>query len=176
MYNYNDLKQSALKKYFRRMNSCQQDAVFTVNGAVLVLAGAGSGKTTVIVNRIANMVTFGNAYYNDDTEHICSEKDMLFLQNYINDNTDDIETLKNIIAVNPVKPWNILAITFTNKAANELKSRLSAMLGDEIGNDICAATFHSACLKILRREIEKIGYSNNFTIYDSDDSQRVIKS
>lgn len=176
MYNYNDLKQSALKKYFSRMNPCQQDAVFTVNGAVLVLAGAGSGKTTVIVNRIANMVTFGNAYYNDDTQHICSEKDMIFLQNYVNGSTDDIETLKNIIAVNPVRPWNILAITFTNKAANELKSRLSKMLGDEIGNDICASTFHSACLKILRREIEKIGYSNNFTIYDSDDSQRVIKS
>jgi DNA helicase-2/ATP-dependent DNA helicase PcrA len=176
MYSYNDLKQSALKKYFSRMNPCQQEAVFTVNGAVLILAGAGSGKTTVIVNRIANMVTFGNAYYNDDTQHICSEKDTSFLQDYINGNTDDNERLKNIIAVNSVKPWNILAITFTNKAADELKSRLSEMLGNETASNIHASTFHSACLKILRMEIEKIGYSRNFTIYDSDDSQRVIKS
>ena len=75
----------------------------------------------------------------------------------------------------PIKPWNILAITFTNKAAGELKERLSAMLGED-ALDIQAATFHSACVRILRRDIERLGYQSSFTIYDSDDSQRVVKS
>lgn len=170
---YNELKNAALKKYFSRMNDMQQDAVFTVNGPLLVLAGAGSGKTTVIVNRIANMINFGNAYYDDSRSG--SDDDIAFLNDYVQGNTDDFDTLRDIVAVNPIKPWNILAITFTNKAAGELKERLSLMLGDE-ANNIHAATFHSACVRILRQEIEWIGYGKDFTIYDSDDSQRMIKS
>ena len=155
------------------MNS-QQKAVFTVNGPVLVLAGAGSGKTTVIVNRIANMINFGDAYHNETSK--ASEDEINFLSDYIDGKTDDIAKLKDIIAVSPVKPWNILAITFTNKAAGELRTRLSNILGEDDAREINAATFHSACVRILRREIDKLGYSNSFTIYDSDDSQRVIKS
>ncbi len=170
---YNESKKAALKKYFSRMNEMQQEAVFTVNGPLLVLAGAGSGKTTVIVNRIANMINFGNAYF--DETRSGTEDDIAFLNDFANGKTDDFDTLRDIVAVNPVKPWNILAITFTNKAAGELKERLSLMLGDDALN-IHAATFHSACVRILRQEIEWLGYRKDFTIYDSDDSQRMIKS
>jgi len=174
MYNSFSLaKQSALKKYFSRMNDMQQLAVFTVNGPLLVLAGAGSGKTTVIVNRIANMINFGNAFYDDSYQG--SQADIDFLNDFAEGKTDDFDTLRDIVAVNPVSPWNILAITFTNKAAAELKERLNAMLGEDALN-INAATFHSACVRILRREIECLGYSSSFTIYDSDDSQRMMKS
>ncbi len=170
---FNSAKQAALRKYFSRMNEMQQEAVFTVNGPLLVLAGAGSGKTTVIVNRIANLINFGNAYY--DETRTASDYDIDFLRDYADGKTDDFETLHDIVAVDPVKPWNILAITFTNKAAGELRERLTAMLGEEALN-INASTFHSACVRILRSEIEAMGYGRDFTIYDSDDSQRMIKS
>ena len=170
---YIELKRTALKQYFSRMNEMQQKAVFTVNGPLLVLAGAGSGKTTVIVNRIANMINFGNAFY--DEKRIGNNFDIDFLKNYISGNTDDLDGLRDAVAVNPIRPWNILAITFTNKAAGELKERLNAMLGEDALN-VNAATFHSACVRILRQEIDHIGFANDFTIYDSDDSQRLIKS
>lgn len=165
-------RQAALRKYFSRMNEMQQEAVFTVKGPVLVLAGAGSGKTTVIVNRIANMINFGDAFFSD---HEGSPEDISFLTDYAEGRTDDFSTLRDIAAVDPIKPWNILAITFTNKAAAELKERLSAMLGEDALN-VHASTFHSACMRILRSEIGAIGFSSDFTIYDSDDSQRMIKN
>ncbi|MBO5264592.1 MAG: UvrD-helicase domain-containing protein [Ruminococcus sp.] len=170
---YIELKQTALKQYFSRMNEMQQEAVFTVNGPLLVLAGAGSGKTTVIVNRIVNMINFGNAFF--DTARKGSDFDVEFLKSYINGETDDVDGLRDAVAVNPVRPWNILAITFTNKAAAELKERLNAVLGEEALN-INASTFHSACVKILRQEIDRIGYGRDFTIYDSDDAQRLVKA
>lgn len=170
-------KKAALKRYFNRMNSMQQEAVFTVKGAVLVLAGAGSGKTTVIVNRIANMIKFGNAYADETGD--ARPNDIEFLKDYSNgeydDDPDAVLDVQDIIAVDTVKPWNILAITFTNKAANELRERLYEMLGDD-GHKINASTFHSACLRILRAEIECIGYGKDFTIYDSDDSKRLLTS
>lgn len=170
-------KRAALEKYFGRLNDMQKKAVFTVRGPVLVLAGAGSGKTSVLVNRIANMVTFGNAYRDESVPASVNDKDMAFLEAY--DGSRDEETvsrLADIIAVDRVSPWNILAITFTNKAARELKERLASMLGND-ADSVCAATFHSACVRILRREIENLGYyTSSFTIYDSDDSQRLLKS
>lgn len=175
--NFTGAKRSALEKYFGRLNDMQKKAVFTVNGPVLVLAGAGSGKTSVLVNRIANMVTFGNAYNDENVPASVSDEDIRFLEAY--DGSRDeavVSRLADIIAVDRVSPWNILAITFTNKAAGELKERLSSMLGNA-ADSICAATFHSACVRILRREIEKLGYyTSSFTIYDSDDSQRLLKS
>ncbi len=166
-------KQAAMKRYFSRMNDMQQQAVFTVNGPVLVLAGAGSGKTTVIVNRIANLINFGNGYF--DNSYDGSEDEIKFLTDYAEGRVEDFDTLRDIVAVNSVKPWNILAITFTNKAAGELKERLSSMLGEE-GGGVNASTFHSACIRILRSEIENIGFGKDFTIYDSSDSQRLIKN
>ena len=173
MDTFNEAKKAALNRYFSRMNDRQREAVFTVNGPLLVLAGAGSGKTTVIVNRIANMINFGNAYYDDSRSG--DPMDEAFLRAYAEGREDDADTMRGIVACDPVKPWNILAITFTNKAAGELKERLSAMLGEDALN-VHASTFHSACVRILRSEIPVLGYTSNFTIYDSDDSQRMIKN
>ncbi|MBC8569891.1 ATP-dependent helicase [Zongyangia hominis] len=155
------------------MNDRQKKAVFQIGGPVLILAGAGSGKTTVLVNRIANMVRFGDAYSAPNLEEYTQEQ-RSFLQDLIDGRTEDLNALAEIVAHYPVKPWNILAITFTNKAAGELKARLSSMLGED-AQDIAAGTFHSACVRILRREIDRLGYKSSFTIYDTDDSVRVIK-
>lgn len=172
---YTKWKREALNRYFSRMNDKQREAVFTVKGPVLILAGAGSGKTTVLVNRIANMVYFGNAFRDASCPASCTEKDLAFLQDFAEGREDDASRLRDLAAVDCVKPWSILAITFTNKAASELRGRLEAMLGKE-GEGICAATFHSACSRILRMEIHNLGYRSSFTIYDSDDSQRLIKA
>lgn len=115
------------------LNEMQQLAVDTTEGPLLILAGAGSGKTTVLVNRVEHIIS----------SHLAT-------------------------------PWQVLAITFTNKAAGELRERLVNAIGDE-ANDIWAYTFHSCCSRILRRFGEKIGYTNHFTIYDTDDSRRVMK-
>ena len=175
MEQYTALKRKALEKYFSRMNDQQRKAVFKIKGPLLILAGAGSGKTTVLVNRIANMIYFGNAYNTEQTYGTPSEQDIQFLKDYIDGKTNDASTLADIVAYDCIKPWSILAITFTNKAAGELKERLSGMLG-EAGQGITASTFHSACARILRRECDKLGFSSSFTIYDSDDSQRTVKS
>lgn len=174
MSRFYELKQKALEKYFSKMNDMQKKAVFNVKGPVLVLAGAGSGKTTVLVNRIANMIYFGNAYL-DKTELRVSPEELDFLEGYARGVYTDSEKLRDIIAFDCVNPWNILAITFTNKAAGELKERIEKMLGSA-GEGVMAATFHSACVRILRRECENLGYNSNFTIYDSDDSLRTIKA
>ncbi|MEE0501123.1 ATP-dependent helicase [Ruminococcus sp.] len=175
MEQFTALKRKALEKYFSRINDQQRKAVFKIKGPLLILAGAGSGKTTVLVNRIANMIYFGNAYNTEQTYGTPSEQDIQFLKDYIDGKTNDASTLADIVAYNCIKPWSILAITFTNKAAGELKERLAGMLG-EAGQGITAATFHSACARILRRECDKLGFSSSFTIYDSDDSQRTVKS
>lgn len=169
------LKRRALSRYFSKLNDMQREAVFTVNGPLLILAGAGSGKTTVLVNRIANMIYFGNAYSERTYPVNLSDEDVRFLKAYADGTETDAGRLKDIIACNCVNPWNILAITFTNKAASELKERLEALL-KESAQGITAATFHSACVRILRREIDKLGFERNFTIYDTDDSLRVIKA
>lgn len=175
MDKFTKAKQKALNKYFSRMNDMQRQAVFAVTGPVLVLAGAGSGKTTVLVHRIANMILFGKASETGGRQDI-SDNDIDFLNKYDGDRSQEtVAKLRELIADDPVKPWNILAITFTNKAAKELRERLSAMLSEE-DNKVNASTFHSACMKILRREADRIGYDRSFVIYDSDDSQRLIKT
>ncbi len=172
---YTTLKQEALKAFFARTNDMQKKAVFKVNGAVLIIAGAGSGKTTVLCNRIANMMRFGDAYNCPETRTLTPDEEEFLYQFPAMDKTpENAERLADIVAVNPVRPWNILAITFTNKAASELKARLISMIGEE-AEKINASTFHSACVKILRREIEHLGYKSSFTIYDDDDSKRIIK-
>lgn len=174
---YISAKKKALELYFKNLNDMQKKAVFTVSGPLLILAGAGSGKTSVLINRIANMIKFGNAYNSDVCPADITQKEIDFLNSYDGSRDDDVVTeLCEVVALDTIKPWNILAITFTNKAAGELRERLSAMLGEETASGITAATFHSACVRILRREIDKIGYSSNFTIYDSDDSQRILKA
>ncbi len=167
-----NLKKAALQRCFRRMNPQQFEAVTTVSGPVLVLAGAGSGKTTVIVNRIANMVLFGDTLSHPTP--VPSGAELRKLQAYIDGGDLTMGELQDLIADRPIQPWQILAITFTNKAAGELKARLAETLGDA-ALDIHASTFHSACVRILRTCIDRIGYEKSFTIYDSDDSLRVMK-
>lgn len=169
------LKVAALNHYFSRMNERQREAIATVHGPVLILAGAGSGKTSVLVNRTANLVLFGDGYEWQGLPAGLTEEDYAFLEAYADGRVDDAGHLAALAAHWPVRPWNILAITFTNKAADELKARLEGLLGDA-ARDIGASTFHSLCVRILRREIEQLGYRSSFTIYDADDSQRVIKS
>lgn len=125
--------QSELKKQFSHMNNMQQQAVFCTEGPLLILAGAGSGKTTVLVNRIAYILQ----------SELC-------------------------------KPWQILAITFTNKAAGELKERICNAV-PEGGSDIWAATFHSTCARILRRYGDRIGITSHFTVYGTDDQKKLVK-
>ena len=172
---YTTLKRNALTSFFSRTNEMQRRAVFRVKGAVLIIAGAGSGKTTVLCNRIANMMRFGNAYLDETVRGLTPEQEQ-FLQDFptLEKTPENAERLAEIVAVEPVQPWNILAITFTNKAAGELRQRLIDMIGED-AEKINASTFHSACVKILRREIENLGYQRSFTIYDDDDSKRIIK-
>lgn len=117
---------------FEQLNPMQQKAVAQKDGAVLILAGAGSGKTGALTVRIASMLEHG------------------------------------------IRPYNILAITFTNKAAKEMRDRVDALAG-AAAQDIWISTFHSTCVRILRREIDKIGYSKDFSIYDADDQEKVMK-
>ena len=165
------LRKELIKKDFSGMNDRQFEAVTTVNGPLLVLAGAGSGKTTVLVNRIANIVKYGNAYESDFVPPY-GEDDIAAAQDYLNGLSDEL--CSPCFCVDAPRPYEILAITFTNKAANELKERICKKLG-ETGNDIWAGTFHSVCGKILRRNADRIGYSSHFTIYDTDDQKRLMK-
>jgi DNA helicase-2/ATP-dependent DNA helicase PcrA len=169
-----ELRRRILRKKFSRMNDRQAEAVFHVNGPLLILAGAGSGKTTVLINRIANLVRYGTSYYSIDVPESLSSEDLHFLQGYLDEKETDEERALSYLSHYPVKPWSVLAITFTNKAAGELKERLSSELGED-AKKIQASTFHSMCVRILRTEIERLGYTRNFTIYDTDDSVRVLK-
>ena len=164
-----ELRNKIIKKEFSRLNEVQFEAVTSVNGPLLILSGAGSGKTTVLINRIVNMIKYGEAYNSDICGNV-NEQDVQILQDCLDGKCD----FPSFAAVNPVAPWNILAITFTNKAARELKERLDKAVG-EVGNDIWAATFHSTCARILRRYAERIGFSSKFTIYDTNDQRKLMK-
>lgn len=169
-----NLRRDIIKKEFNRMNEMQLRAVLSVNEPLLILAGAGSGKTTVLVNRIAYLIKYGNAFESDEFYGYTDENTVSNLRKYLDGDTSVYEDIKRFLSVDAPKPWEILAFTFTNKAANELKDRLNLMLG-ESGNDVWAGTFHSVCVRILRRNAERLGYTKHFTIYDSDDSKRVMK-
>lgn len=118
---------------YESLNNMQQEAVYHTEGPLLILAGAGSGKTRVLTHRIAYL-----------------------------------------IAEKGVNPWNILAITFTNKAAQEMRERVDKIVGMD-GGSVWVSTFHSTCVRILRRHADRIGYDNNFTIYDTDDQKTLMK-
>ena len=169
------LRRAVLEKDFARMNDRQKQAVFTVNGPLLILAGAGSGKTTVLINRIANILRYGDAYNSTYLRDDLDENDIAACKAYIENGTPLTTESQEHLSVSACAPWRIMAITFTNKDAGELKDRLCAMLG-EAASDIWASTFHSTCARILRRDGERIGYSSHFTVYDTDDQRRLMKS
>ena len=171
---YLALRDQYIEARFTKLNPMQRQAVFTTEGPLLILAGAGSGKTTVLVNRIANIIRFGSAHGSKELARPVTEQDLDDLRTAVAAGRD-LPRETAYLAVRPARPWNVLAITFTNKAAGELKERLRAMLGETLGGDVFASTFHSACVRFLRRDAERIGFPKSFTIYDSDDQQRVIK-
>lgn len=168
------LLKEIIDKEFGHLNPEQREAVYCVNGPLLILAGAGSGKTTVLIDRIAYMLKYGDAYnLSELPSNMCTEEFHKILSDSINDGQGSPEIAK-ALAYQQIKPWRLLAITFTNKAAKELKIRIENKIGSD-GMDIWATTFHSTCSRILRMEGEALGYSRDFTIYDSDDSKRLIK-
>ena len=160
-------RRAFIESEFASLNDRQREAVLATEGPLLILAGAGSGKTTVLIDRIANLLRFGRA---SDSESLPAGADEEMLNALLSGG----EAAREAAALDPVPPWRVLAITFTNKAAGELKARLERKLGEEAG-DIWACTFHSACVRILRRDAEKLGFPSNFTIYDTTDSQSLAK-
>ena len=167
------LRRQVMERDFSRMNARQQEAVFSTEGPLLVLAGAGSGKTTVLVNRIANIVRYGQAYHSPLMSQDLTPEDVELCKGYLLDG-ELPNIVRSRLGVAPCPPWRVMAITFTNKAAGELKARLCQMLG-EGGDEVWASTFHSSCARILRRDGDRLGYTSHFTIYDTDDSRRLMK-
>lgn len=166
-----ELRKKLLENEYKKLNNPQKQAVFHINGPLLVLAGAGSGKTSVLVNRIAYMIKFGNAYHSDYIPEGLTQEDMQMMKDLEGVLPDRIAGL---IKERPVHPASILAITFTNKAAREMKQRLEGIVGEGV-NDIWASTFHACCVRILRRDIEKLGFGRSFVIFDTSDQQTLIK-
>lgn len=168
-------RRAYIESQFMKLNPAQRQAVLTTEGPLLLLAGAGSGKTTVLISRIANLMRFGCASDSSEVPSYVTPEDVEFLENLDGElSEDEFYRAEQLCALRPALPWSIIAITFTNKAANELKERLQASVGTR-AMDVWAMTFHSACCKILRREIERLGYDRRFTIYDTSDSERIMK-
>ena len=170
-------KRALFNKAYAELNDMQRKAVFSVDGPLLILAGAGSGKTTVLVKRIAFIIKYGNAYASEYVPYDVTEGEVATLEDAIHLSKEEILPLLDRFAQNPCAPWRMLAITFTNKAAGEIKSRINAQLGNtDLANEIWSGTFHSICLRILRVHADKIGYAQGFSIYDQDDSKKAITS
>lgn len=169
-------RRKIIERSFAKLNTEQRMGVMATEGPLLLLAGAGSGKTTVIINRIANLIRFGKASDCDEIDENATVDELEFLERYATMfSPEDTQRAELLAAYQPAEPWRIMAITFTNKAADELKARLEVMLG-EAANDVWASTFHSACVRILRKDIDRLGiFSKSFTIYDTSDCLSLIK-
>lgn len=170
-----ELRKQYIDAKFMTMNPMQKKAIYNVDGPVLVLAGAGSGKTTTIIGRIVYMVMFGHAYYSTKTTFPVTENDIKELKSVLSGTGSISEHLKSMLQVKPVSPQNIMAVTFTNKAAGEMKKRLESKLGKDTAEKVCAKTFHSACVGILREYAMFVGFKRDFTIYDEKDCKSVLK-
>ncbi|MCI9367325.1 MAG: UvrD-helicase domain-containing protein, partial [Oscillospiraceae bacterium] len=169
------LRREVIGLNYQTLNPEQRKAVLATEGPLLLLAGAGSGKTTVLIHRVANLIRYGRGSDCLEVPEWVTADDLAFLTQYAAHPTPEGRLQADrLCAVDPAAPWTIIAITFTNKAAGELKARLEKMLGAS-ARDVWASTFHSACVRILRRDIEKLGFPSSFTIYDTDDSVRVMK-
>ena len=171
---YTEARRAVIARNFPSLNDRQLEAVLATEGPLLILAGAGSGKTTVLINRIANLIKYGRA---SDSEGLPPEADgekLALMRAYLAGDESRKREAELAAAYEPVAPDRILAITFTNKAAGELKERLGRMLGPA-AEDVWARTFHSACVRILRREADRLGYPSSFAIYDTADRTAVMK-
>ena len=161
---------------YNRYNAQQRRAIYALKGPLLVLAGAGSGKTAVLTERVAQIVNFGDAYEEEALPPFVGEKEVEALERGAELGKDERDALLSSFSVNACPPYKILAITFTNKAAKEIKDRLCEKLGEETAGQIWAGTFHSVCVRILRKHGEALGIPAHFTIYDADDSKKLIAS
>ena len=170
-----ELRKQYIDAKFKTMNPMQKKAIYNVDGPVLVLAGAGSGKTTTIIGRIVYMVMFGHAYYSAETTFPVTENDIKELKSVLAGTGSISEHLKSMLQVKPINPQNIMAVTFTNKAAGEMKKRLESKLGKDMAEKVYAKTFHSACVGILREYAMFVGFKRDFTIYDEKDCKSVLK-
>lgn len=163
------------KVYGVRLNERQREAVFCAKGPLLVLAGAGSGKTTVLVNRISYLIKYGNAYHSETIPQSADLSMTEALEAAAELSLEEIEEILPEFISEPCPPWALLAFTFTNKAAKEIRERLERVFPDpEVSSSVWTGTFHSICLRILRRYGELLGYAPGFSIYDTDDSKRLI--
>ena len=163
------------KAYEKRLNPEQRKAVFTTEGPLLVLAGAGSGKTTVLVNRICYIIKYGNAFFDESVPEGITPEAVDALRMAAELPQEVVEELLEQFITDPPAPWSVLAITFTNKAAREIKERLNRAFNDpEVAGSVWTGTFHSVCLRILRRFGERVGMREGFSIYDTDDQKRLI--
>ena len=165
-----------MRYYGEKLNPEQCRAVCAERGAVLVLAGAGSGKTTVLVRRILHLIRYGDAYSTDYVPEGTGEAEVAALEACAATSPiSEIEEILPVFTHAPCPPWAMLAITFTNKAAGEIRERLSAAFGDPaVSEEIWAGTFHSVCMRILRSHTAEAGYKSGFSIYDTDDGKRVL--
>lgn len=151
-------RRAVIAQDLKRLNPMQRNAAMTTEGPLLLLAGAGSGKTTVLIQRVYNLLTYGRGSDTEEVPEWAGEEELAFLEGFPENPTEaDWQKARRLCAVDVPKPWQIIAITFTNKAAGELKDRLAARLGP-LANDIWASTFHSACVRILRRDIDRLGF------------------
>ena len=168
-------KRALFDRAYSRLNQKQREAVYTTKGPLLVLAGAGSGKTTVLVQRIAHIIKYGDAYHSEKVPAGLDMAHVTQLEAAVSLSPEEVEQILPEFICDPCPPYRMLAITFTNKAANQIKSRLASQFSDEtIAKDIWSGTFHSVCMRILRRDGERIGYAPNFTIYDDDDRKKIL--
>ena len=166
---------ASFDRIYSNLNPEQKQAVMTVTGPLLVIAGAGSGKTTVLVHRISNIVRYGRASELVPPYSGGTDEDAEILENALKNGSDEeLADLLSRYAVDPCPPWAVMCITFTNKAANEMKSRLEKTLGEESASEIWAGTFHNICMRLLRRFHEKAELEQGFTIYDTDDTKRAL--
>ncbi|NLB41777.1 MAG: UvrD-helicase domain-containing protein, partial [Clostridiales bacterium] len=175
---YCEIRDRIFEKQYSHLNNMQRQAVLTTQGPLLVLAGAGSGKTTVLTNRVTHILRFGDAYKSKYIPRNIKPEDIKSLNDYEQalalGNREMSQKVEGLLCLREVYPSQILAITFTNKAAREMRERIFSLAG-EAAEGIWVSTFHSTCVRILRREIDKIGYTRNFVIYDDTDQLTVIK-
>ena len=172
---YVKTRKEVIARNFPHLNDKQREAVLTTEGPLLVLAGAGSGKTTVLINRILNLLKYGRASDCDELPPDADEQKLQTMKDYLAGDDSLKYEAETAAMYCPVKPWQILAITFTNKAADEMKSRLRAQLKSDYAEQVWARTFHSACVRILRKHADRLDYPQSFTIYDRGDCETMIK-
>ena len=171
---YLSAKRALFDKVYNSLNNMQRRAVYTTKGPLLVLAGAGSGKTTVLVQRIAYIIKYGNAYFDISVSPDIDASSVDRLVSASSLTKEEIRPVLDEFISEPAPPWSVLAITFTNKAAREIKERLVSAIGEDAASEIWAGTFHSICMRILRRFGDRLGYSQGFSVYDADDAKKLI--